>query len=370
VTVAAIEEAGVEAFLAERRDARVPRTYRPLRTRRVERPQGGGQGRGLGLPAIRDRVVHGALKRILEPIFEADFPDGSFGDRPKRPAPPAVDRVAEAIGRNQTRGIEVDLAAYWASVRHDLRLAKVAHWGNDRERLHVLKLILNASGRRGGPPGGVRSPLLSNIDLTEVEAMRERAKAAPRHGAPTDGEDVRSADDLVLLVHNERRPDWRVEAGGRRLREARAKLDVQLNEEKRRIVDLRRGESVGFVGVDVRRGRAWRGRWRPPSTPQPKARTAWLRELKEVFRRARSQPVDRGIAASTPRRRGWVHYVRIGQASRGFALVRRGVERSLRRHLRRARKRRGVGGKRGRPAWLQTTLGLFGDDRGRYLERA
>jgi RNA-directed DNA polymerase len=135
-------------------------------------------------------------------------------------------------------------------------------------------------------------------------------------------------------------------------------------------VDLSRGESFGCLGFDFRRVRSLRGRWRPQYTPQQKARTALLRELKEVFRRYRSQPVDRVIAEINPRLRGWVNYVRIGHASRCFACVRVWVERSIRRHLMRARNRRGFGWKRWSTAWLHTTRGLFGDYRVRYLVRA
>jgi hypothetical protein len=146
----------------------------------------------------------------LEPIFEADFHDGSFGYRPKRTAQQAVDRVAEAIVRHKTRGIDVDLAAYFDSVRHDRLLAKVAHRMNDRAILHLLKLILKASGTRGLPQGGVGSPLLSNIYLTEVDAMLERAKAVTRNGAHTYVEYVRYADDRArpkpLLLWDERSP--------------------------------------------------------------------------------------------------------------------------------------------------------------------
>ena len=312
VTFAAIEEAGVEKFLAELRAELVTRTYRPLRNRRVEIPKTGGKVRVLGIPAIRDRVVQGALKLILEPIFEADFHEGAFGYRPKRTAQQAVDRVAEAIVRNKTRVIDVDLAAYFDSVRHDLLLAKVARRVQDGEVLHLLKLMLKASGKRGVPQGGVISPLLSNIYLTEVDAMLERAKAVTRNGAHTYVEYVRYADDVVILVNNDRRQDWLVEAVGRRLREELAKLDVQLNEEKSRIVDLSRGESFGFLGFDFRRVRSLRGRWRPQYMPQRKARTALLRELKEAFRRSRSQPVERLIAEINPKLRGWVNYFRLG----------------------------------------------------------
>src|SRR5437870_1358232 len=259
VTFAAIEEAGAEKLLAELRDALVTRTYVPLRNRRVEIPKDGGKVRVLGIPAIRDRVVQGALKLILEPIFEADFHEGSFGYRPKRTGQQAVDRVAEAIVRNKTRVIDVDLAAYFDSVRHDVLLAKVARRVRDREILHLLKLMLKASGKRGVPQGGVMSPLLSNIYLTEVDAMLERAKAVTRNGAHTYVEYVRYADDLVILVNNDRRQDWLVEAAGRRLRAELAKLDVRVNEEKSRTVDLSRGESFGFLGFDFRRLRSLRG---------------------------------------------------------------------------------------------------------------
>ena len=168
---------------------------------------------------------------------------------------------------------------------------------NDRDILHLLKLMLKASGKRGVPQGGVISPLLSNIYLTEVDAMLERAKAVTRNGAHTYVEYARYADDLVVLVNNDRRQDWLVEAVPQRLREEFAKLDLRLNEGKSRIVDLSRGESFGFLGFDFRRVRSLRGRWRPQYTPKLEKRTALLRELKEVFRRYRSHAgggVDRG----------------------------------------------------------------------------
>jgi RNA-directed DNA polymerase len=370
VTFEAIGDAGVEAFLGQLRDELVSRTYRPLRNRRVEIPKDGGKVRVLGIPAIRDRVVQGALKLILEPIFEADFHDGSYGYRPKRTAQQAVDRVAEAIVRNKTRVLDVDLAAYFDSVRHDLLLAKVARRVNDRDIMHLLKLMLKASGKRGVPQGGVISPLLSNIYLTEVDAMLERAKVVTANGTHTYVEYARYADDLVILVNNDRRQDWLVEAVNQRLREELAKLDLRLNEDKSRIVDLSRGESFGFLGFDFRRLRSLRGRWRPQYTPKQKKRTALLQELKEVFRRSRSQPVEALIAAINPKLRGWVNYFRIGHASRCFAFVRQWVEKKVRRHLMRARNRRGFGWKRWSTAWLYDTLGLFADYRVRYLSRA
>jgi RNA-directed DNA polymerase len=180
-------------LLAQLRDELVSRTYRPLRNRRVEIPKDGGKVRVLRIPAIRDRVVQGALKLIMEPIFEADFCDGSYGYRPKRTAHQALARVAKAVANGKTQVIDVDLAAYFDTVRHDLLLGKVAHRVQDAEILHLLKLMLKASGSRGVPQGGVISPLLANIYLTEVDAMLERAKEVTREGGRTRVEYARYA---------------------------------------------------------------------------------------------------------------------------------------------------------------------------------
>ncbi len=262
------------------------------------------------------------------------------------------------------------MAVSFDSVRHDLLLAKVARRVNDRDILHLLKLMLKASGKRGVPQGGVISPLLSNIYLTEVDAMLEGAKAVTANGTHTYVEYARYADDLVILVNHDRRQDWLVEKVNQRLREELAKLDLRLNEEKSRIVDLTRGESFGFLGFDFRRVRSLRGHWRPQYTPKQKKRTALLQELKAVFRGFRSQRVEALIAEINPKLRGWVNYFRIGHASRCFAFVRQWVERKIRRHLMRARNRRGFGWKRWSTAWLYDTLGLFADYRVRYLSRA
>jgi RNA-directed DNA polymerase len=164
VTFEAIEASGVDAFLQQIRDELVTYTYQPMRLRQKVIPKDGGtKVRVLSIPTIRDRVVQGALKLILEPIFEADFQPGSYGYRPKRSAHDAVRRVADAIVKYKTRVIDIDLQAYFDNVRHHVLLAKVAQRVSDPDILHVLKLILKASGKQGVPQGGVISPLLSNL---------------------------------------------------------------------------------------------------------------------------------------------------------------------------------------------------------------
>ena len=360
VTFEAIEAGGVEGFLEQLREELVTGEYLPLRNRRQEIPKDGGKVRVLGIPAIRDRVVQGALKLIVEPIFEADFQAGSYGYRPRRSAHAAVQRVAGAIVKGKTRVIDVDLSSYFDNIRHHLLLEKVARRVNDEDVLRLLKKILKANGKKGMPQGGVISPLLSNVYLNEVDRMLERAKERTRTGRYTHVEYARWADDLVILVDEHRRQDWLLAAVEKRLREELELLQVEVNEDKSRRVDLAKGESFGFLGFEFRRVRSRRGVWRPHYTPQTKRRTALLRKLKEIFRRYQSQPVGRVVTLINPILRGWVNYFALGHSSRCFGYVRDWVEKKIRRHLMGARQRRGFGWKRWSTKWLYERLGLYG----------
>ncbi len=164
VTFEAIEESGVESFLQQIRDELVSNTYRPMRARKKEIPKDGGtKVRVLSIPSIRDRVVQGALKLILEPIFEADFQPGSYGYRPKRTAHEAVYRVAQAIDQRKTSVIDLDLRAYFDNVQHFLLLEKVARRVQDDDVMRLLKMILKATGKKGVPQGGVTTPLTQKV---------------------------------------------------------------------------------------------------------------------------------------------------------------------------------------------------------------
>jgi RNA-directed DNA polymerase len=368
VTFDDIEKAGVEAFLEQIQNELVSGTYRPMRNRIKEIPKDNDKVRVLGIPAIRDRVVQGALKLILEPIFEADFQEGSYGYRPKRTAHAAIDRVAEAVVKNKTRVIDLDLRAYFDNVRHDILLKKVAERVNDGKVMRLLKLILKAAGKRGVPQGGVISPLLSNIYLNEVDKMLERAKEVTSKGRFTYIEYARFADDLVVLVDGFRKWEWLLNAAYKRLVEEFEKLDVQMNQEKTRIVDLSRDETFSFLGFDYRRVKTRRGVWGVRVTPRMKARTALLQKLKDVFRRHQSQPVDRVIYLINPILRGWVNYFRVGNSSECFGYIKDWLEKKIRRHLMYARKRRGFGWNRWSRAWFYDTLGLFNDYGVRYYQ--
>jgi RNA-directed DNA polymerase len=196
VTFEAIEESGAESFLKQIQEELVHQTYRPMRLRKKEIPKDGGtKVRVLSIPAIRDRVVQGALKLILEPIFEADFQPGSYGYRPKRTAHAAVHRVAQAIVEEKTKIIDLDLRAYFDNVQHYLLLEKVARRVRDEQVMRLLRMILKASGKKGVPQGGVISPILSNIYLNEVDKMLERAIETTRYKQYAAVQYARFADD-------------------------------------------------------------------------------------------------------------------------------------------------------------------------------
>ena len=235
-----------------------------------------------------------------------------------------------------------------------------------RDIMHLLKLMLKASGKKGVPQGGVISPLLSNLYLNEVDKMLERAREVTRNGKYTNVEYARFADDLVVLINAYKRHDWLIGAVNKRLREEFAKLQVEINDEKSRRVDLERGENFGFLGFDFRYLRSLRGVMRPHYTPKLKKRTALLRELKQVFRRHRSQPIERVISLINPMLRGWVNYFAVGNSSECFTYIKDWVEKKVRRHLAQARKRKGFGWERWSRPWLYVTLGLFNSYRVRH----
>jgi RNA-directed DNA polymerase len=163
VTFAAVEAEGVTVFLGQLRKELVERTYRPQRARKVEIPKDGNKVRVLSIPSIRDRVVQGALKLILEPIFEAEFQPGSYGYRPKKSAHAAIQRVKEAILEGKTHVIDFDLRSYFDTVKHHIVLEKMARRIDDDAVLWLLKLLLDASGKQGVPQGGEITPLTQKV---------------------------------------------------------------------------------------------------------------------------------------------------------------------------------------------------------------
>ncbi|MFP3030875.1 MAG: group II intron reverse transcriptase/maturase [Wolbachia sp.] len=369
VTFESIEAESLKEYLQQIRHELITKTYSPNRNRRKEIPKSGGKFRKLNIPCIRDRIVQTALKLILEPIFESDFQKGSYWYRPKRNAHEAVQKVTEAAIKGNTKVIDVDLKSYFDNVRHHILMEKIAKRINDKEIMRMIKLILKTGGKRGIAQESPLSPLLSNIYLNEVDKMLEKAKEVTKEGKYQRMEYARWADDLVILISEHPKREWLERAVYRRLEEELAKLEVSVNEEKTKVINLKKGETFSFLGFDFQENITRQGKWNVRKTPQMKARTNLLRKLKEIFRRYKSQPIKRVIHDINPILRGWVNYFRIGNSGRKFNYVKHWVEKKVRRNLMRARKaKKGFGWKKWSSEWIYKTLGLYSDYRIRYYK--
>lgn len=356
-TFVQIEADGVERLLKTLSQELREGTYRPMPCRHVTIPKEGGKVRGLKIPAIRDRVVQGALRLILEPIFEVDFQPGSYGYRPNRSAHQALDRVKHGLNRQLHVVIDLDIASYFDSVRHDLLLAKLARRIRDRDILHLCKLILKASGKRGLPQGSVVGPLWANVYLNDLDRMLEQAQVVTQDGRYEVIRYARFADDLVVLCSVLPSKRHWVQKVERRVREELDKLDLKVNEEKSTVVDVAAGETFSFLGYEFRwvTSRSNPGKKIPLARPLKKRRTRFLREVHATLRRCLSVPVEQVIRyVVNPRVRGWVNYFRWGNSGHDLGHVRSQVEKQVRRFASRQRpKRRG-----GRPwtSWSATEI--------------
>lgn len=252
VTFEDIERYGTYNFIKEIREELISGTYLPTRNRKVEIPKSNGKTRTLGIGTIKDRVVQGALKLILEPIFDADFSECSYGFRPKKNQHQAVNRVAKGIVRGFTKVIDVDLTAYFDNINHKILMAKIAIRINDPKIMRLIKLMLKINGKVGVPQGSVISPLFSNIYLNAIDRMFEKAKQGTARKGYENMEYCRFADDTVILVNGNESMNWLVSKSYRRLNEELSNLKINLNVEKTKVVDMSQGETFGFLGFDFR----------------------------------------------------------------------------------------------------------------------
>jgi RNA-directed DNA polymerase len=366
VTFAQVEAEGVEQLLGAVSQELREKTYEPLPCRHVDIPKEGGKVRGLKIPAIRDRVVQGAVRLILEPIFEEDFQPGSYGYRPERSAHQALERVREGLRKKLHQVIDLDLQNFFDTVRHDLMLSKIARRVQDGDLLWLCKRILKAGGKRGLPQGSVIGPLWANVFLDDVDRVLERIQVEAKQGPYEVVRYTRFADDLVVLVSSHwKARHWatRVE---QRLREELSKLDLTINEEKSSTVDFGAGEPFDFLGYTFR----WVDQHKNPdkkmalARPQKKKRTEFLRRLGEEMRQRLHVPVAKLVKeVVNPRVRGWVNYFRWGNAGRDLNHVAWQVEAKVRRFASRQRPKR-----RGGRSWttwslqdIYETWGLFHD---------
>jgi len=364
VTFDDVEAMGRDRFLEGIRQELITGAYKPQKNRRVDIPKGNGKVRTLQIPCIRDRVVQGALKLILEAIFEADFCPNSYGYRPKRSPHRALAEVRRSVMRRMSNVVDVDLARYFDTIQHAKLLCLIAKRIQDPEVLKLVKQIIGATGRVGVPQGGPFSPLAANIYLNEVDWVFDAIRRQTAQGPYEAVNYHRFSDDIVITVSGHRsKRGWAERALGR-LQEEMAPLGVSINHDKTRIVNTLKGEAFGFLGFDFRRVHKKRSSgYFILMTPKKKARKAVKARVHDIIRNSGATPAKEVMSKINEVLAGWVTYFRVGNSSRAFSEVRDYVEMKVRTLLTRRKRwhKRSIGWRRWSNEYLYGVLGLYWD---------
>lgn len=333
---------GVELFLERLTEEVKNRTYRPMPVRRVMIPKPDGSQRPLGIPTIRDRVVQMAVKLVIEPIFEADFCECSYGFRPKRSAHDAVDDVADALHKGYSLVIDADLSKYFDTIPHAKLMAVVAERIVDGRILHLIKQWLKSpvvekgkdgknhisggkSNRRGTPQGGVISPLLANLYLHLLDRIWERHNLERRYAARL----VRYADDMVVLCARDTDKPLSM------LKHVLERLGLTLNEAKTNIVSAW-DTSFDFLGFEIWMQRSMiSGKAYPHVQPGKKAVERIKGLTTDLTRRVLTpMPLPMLMERLNQTLRGWTGYFHYRNSTRVLKMVKWHAEERLRTHMR------------------------------------
>jgi RNA-directed DNA polymerase len=349
ISLAQIEHQGLERWLEELGTELSNKTYRCQAVRRVYIPKANGKKRPLGIPTIRDRVVQCAVLLMMEPIFEADFEDCSYGFRPQRNAHQALEKIREHLRAGKSEIYDADLEGYFDSIPHEKLMACVRMRVVDSSVLKLIRQWLKAPvqeedeqgkktirrNKSGTPQGGVISPLLANIYLHWFDRIFH-SKQGPAQWA--NAALVRYADDFVVLA---RHVGTRIESFITEKLEGW--LGLKINRQKTRIVKLRtkeqRLEFLGYqigLGTDLKTGQHYY--WRlEPSAKSLRRELDKIRDLTAA--RQGSTPLPELIERLNRHLKGWANYYRLGHPRATFRKVNWYVQRRLYRHLRRRSQR-------------------------------
>jgi len=337
------ENEGATAFIAALEEALKNKMYQPDPVKRVMIPKSDGSQRPLGITTIRDRVAQMAVKLVIEPIFEADFCETSYGFRPKKSAHDAVEDVTYALNTGYTEVIDADLSKYFDTIPHSKLLAVVAERICDGEILRLIQMWLKApiiemdkdgtkrnigggkGNRKGTPQGGVISPLLANLYLHILDRIWERRNLQQRLKARI----VRYADDIVILCRRNK-SDKAMAV----LRQILERLELSLNETKTKVVNVYKGK-FDFLGFSILMGKSRSsGNRYPHVQPSKKSLQAIKDRIAELTRRQRTViPLECVVNDVNASVRGWVGYFHFKNCSKALKHVRVHVEERMQAHL-------------------------------------
>ena len=315
ITFEMVEEYGVEEYLLDIQEDLQNKKYRPKPVKRVYIPKPDGKQRPLGIPTIRDRIVQQACKIVIEPVFEANFLDNSYGFRPKRDAKQATEKVKKELYKNWYV-VDADIQGYFDNINHEILLGLLNRRISDRRVIKLCRQWLRAgvieNGKyypteKGSPQGGVISPLLANIYLHVLDSYWENHKEL--------GVIVRYADDAVIMCR--KRTD--AELAFEHLKRIMTKLKLTLNPQKTKIVDMNK-ENFDFLGFRYQKfGKTKSGRKLPYMMPSKKA----MEKVKDAIRvitcrKSAYEGLEQKVEKLNPLIRGWRNYFQHGNSTKRF----------------------------------------------------
>lgn len=369
VTFEEIKAKGEIEYLAELQEELKGEQYKPKAVKRVYIPKANGKVRPLGIPTIRDRIVQTAFLMMLEPIFEADFTESSYGFRPKRSAHDAIREIYKYLNWGCEEIYDVDLEKYFDTVEHWKLMKLLARRISDGKILHVIKQWLSSGyieeaqhhqSKRGTPQGGVISPLLANIYLNPMDKAFERNKL----GSIKEGSIhiVRYADDMIILAQKN------LAKGIEIVEHYTKRLGLSINKEKTRALNLKEEKKVEFLGFQFHR----------VTNKKTKNRLILVKPSPDSLQRCRNK-ISKIISHKVPLKVkdqienvnrflvGWTNYYRLGNSGKALNGICQYTNQRVRHLMQRHQGKRGYGWYKIKSEELYGRLGLFYDYKVQWL---